>query len=80
MKIRVRPNDTDVGSINPGECFWYGGNLYIKTAHETIINNADVVNLESGNLTYLELDTQVKRANCMVISADDNIQKGKWDI
>ena len=84
MKIRVNKNDTDVGSIKVGECFWYGGNLYIKVDHSLIINTTGAVNLNTGILNFLDKDLQVEKADCMVVSAVDKCQevteKGKWEV
>ena len=88
MKIRVNKNDTDVGSIKKGDCFWYKGMLFMRVDYSDIHvvdgNNIPAVLLSIGNVHFLSPDIQVEKADCMVVSAVDtcceNTEKGKWEV
>ena len=81
MKIRVNKNDTDVASIENGECFWYKGLLYM-TIYGVASSYCTAVLLSTGAFVEFPQDTQVEKANCMVIENDNTstVEKGKWDI
>lgn len=84
MKIRVNKNDTDVGSVKPGECFWFKGLLYLRI-YGVVSSYVTAVLLSTGAYTeFSDPDLRVEKANCIVVEDDktstDTVEKGKWDI
>ena len=82
MKIRVNKNGTDLASIKEGECFWYCGKLYMRIFGLVLFADADkipLVILSTGCYAELNPDTQVEKANCMVVNDDkistDTVEK-----
>ena len=82
MRIRVRQNNTDIGSLETGDCFWHSGSLCMKVQdpQRTYPQCAYIV-LATGGFHYISGDTRVERQDCVVVAAQDApVEKDKWEV
>ena len=65
MEIRVDTTSVDVAEIKSGECFWWAGSLYMVLKD---LASVTAVSLSNGDMKHFDPDTQVERADCIVVS------------